>query len=321
MTVVRPFVCYSATRHAGDEDLCPHAPPSSPRHPVQRTRYEGAHRKAAVPTCAVDEEHAEGGDAFASLATVTASGDQPTGCESKSTAGSSPKTGEFVAPREAHADAPEPRSCLVTTRTALPSRPTSAPLCSSSCQEPSPKPSDSKEQTPPTPERAGTGRSVEDEGSPKRGVDIYGRRLDRSFRVPEDENGPSAAEECYTIAADTASGDDQYTRVDRVARAEWRAEAAEAAARKAETASAAAASEARTAIDEAERLRAEGVELSRWREAVLNLRDVLEIAQREGKVGKEDDGEGRRPYQDGGCFQWEAATRHCSILLYILSRF
>lgn len=73
-----------------------------------------------------------------------------------------------------------------------------------------------------------------------------------------------------------------------VVRAERRAKAAEKAA-------VIAANEARVAKAERERLRTEALELSRWREAVFDLRDVLEVAEREGA-----DGGGRRNGRDDG---------------------
>ena len=95
----------------------------------------------------------------------------------------------------------------------------------------------------------------------------------------------------------------------RAARAERRAETAESAERAAAAAAVAAAREARAAREEVQRLRAEGLELSRWRDAVLDLRDELKIARRrgEGEGRREDggggDGEGRRTAADDGeCF-------------------
>lgn len=88
----------------------------------------------------------------------------------------------------------------------------------------------------------------------------------------------------------------------RVACAERRVEAAESAGRAAAAAAAAAAHEARAAQQEVERLRAEGLELSRWREAVLGLRDELKIARRggwEGEEGSGAGGEGPRRTDDG----------------------
>lgn len=159
-------------------------------------------------------------------------------------------------------------------------------------------------KTPSTPEPAEEGKSKAEDGSPE--LDIYGRRFDRSFRTDEEAKEPVADKYCDTVATDVGSGDDQHPRIDgrtinadRVACAEWRAEASEAAAREAATAVVTAACETRAAKAEAERLRAEGVELSRWREAVLNLRDVLEITQREGQEVGDD---GRE--DDGRCFLW-----------------
>lgn len=67
---------------------------------------------------------------------------------------------------------------------------------------------------------------------------------------------------------------------DSLSRAERRAEEAEAAKRLAEH-------EARVAKGEVERLRREGAELSAWRDAVLDIRDALEQAGKDGG-GKSD---------------------------------
>lgn len=180
-------------------------------------------------------------------------------------------------------------------------------LRSSCCQERSPKWSGGGAGTASTPEMAGEERSAEDKRSPQ--LDIYGRRLDRSFRMQEEVQEPIEVKECDNIIADVSSGDDQHKRVDggsipagRVGCAEPRAEAAEAAAREAATAAVTAVCETRVAKDETERLRAEVVELSRWREAVLNLRDKLDIDQRDEQGGGGDGSGERRTNEDGGCF-------------------
>lgn len=77
---------------------------------------------------------------------------------------------------------------------------------------------------------------------------------------------------------------------ERVAHAERRAGAAEAAERSAAASAVTAMRETRAANEEAERLRLEGLELSRWREAVLDLRDALRIAEQDGGEGRADDG-------------------------------
>lgn len=136
----------------------------------------------------------------------------------------------------------------------------------------------------------------------------------KQAKEPIDDNA------CNTFGAYVGSGDDQLTCVDgcaigagRVVRAERRAEAAEAAAQEAAAVAAAAAREARAAIDETERLRAEGVDLSRWREAVVNLRDALETAQR-GARGEGDDGsEQRKKNEDGGRFLWNTIFQRLKI--------
>eukprot|EP00903_Cladosiphon_okamuranus_P017393 g16021.t1 len=168
------------------------------------------------------------------------------------------------------------------------------PRCSSFCQERSSNLAGGGAKTTSTPEMAGEERPADDERSPQ--LDIYGRRLDRSLRSQEETQEPIAHEECDTIIADASNGDDQHMCVDggsivagRAGHAEKQAEVAEAAARGAAAAAVTAISEARAAKDEAERLRAEGVELARWRQAVLDLRDVLKIAQRDGQE-VEDDG-------------------------------
>ena len=179
----------------------------------------------------------------------------------------------------------------------------------SSPQHLSPESSGGGVKTPSTPEPAEEGKSPQ--------LDIYGRRLDRSFQTGEGAREPIADKECDTTIADVRSGD-QHPRVEScavtaaiVGRAERRVEASEAVVREAATAAVTAASEARAAKDETERLRAEGVELSRWREAVLNLRDVLEISQREGQRGGDDGREARSTNENGRCFQCWLEARLC----------
>lgn len=315
--VFPPFGPECATRHAGDEDLCPHSP-TPPHHPVQRTLYERANTEAAALSDAVKEGQEVDGGTFASLAPITVSRDQPTASVGKSTNGPSPREGNTnmgmtpnvlaAPPREAHTVSPEPRSWSGSPQTELPARPTedfdtrdsaadadaggsNHPFRSATCQEMSPS-AGGGAKTPSTPEAVGGNRSAEAEQSPQE-VDIYGRRLDRSFLTQEAKE-PIAQEEPYTIAAEVGSGGE-------FVRAERRAEAVEATARDEAKAAVNAASEARVASDEFELLRAEGIELSRWREAVLNLRDVLEVVEREGKGEIDGGGEERRSNGDGGC--------------------
>lgn len=321
---VPQFKC--TTRHAGDGHLYPPAP-ASPRHPVERTLYESAHTEAATAASdSAEKEHTEGGNAIASLAPIAACDDQPTSGASKATPGSisdedvpdigmARKVSEAPS-REVHTVAPVPRPFPNIIQTALPSRPTAdveAPCSSaaagadavacdhpsspSSCHDLSPRSSGDGARIDSSPETDGEGeKPAREQGSPHE-VDIYGRRLDRSFHVHEEGRKEPAAhdEERYSIAAAADVGKhDQHSSVEEgssvaagraVVRAEWRAEAAEAAAREAATAAATAASEARAAKRETERLRKEGLELSRWREAVVNLRDALETVQREVKGG------------------------------------
>ncbi len=169
------------------------------------------------------------------------------------------------------------------------------------------------------------------EGS-TREADIYGRSLDRSFqaqgggrggggtggggrrpRTDEEEDSPSyggrPASEQRRPSVAASSAEDGGDR--RVALAERRAEAAESAGRAAAAAAAAAAREARAAQREVERLRAEGLELSRWREAVLSLRDELKIAGRggrEGEGGNGAGGEGPRRTDGGKCLSYHQGT-------------
>lgn len=158
-------------------------------------------------------------------------------------------------------------------------------------------------------------------------VDAYGRRLDRPSQERQEQGtDPDVDEESYKTA--TAAGvvqmsdDDRFERNrgrhvaagmrendnDRGQREELRAgEAAERAA--AAAATAAAVCEARAARDEAKRLRAEAVELSRWREAVLDLRDVLEIAhQGDGEGTINGDARERATEHGRLVLKWRAAS-------------
>lgn len=170
-----------------------------------------------------------------------------------------------------------------------------------------------------------------DEGSESvHEVDVYGRRLNRSFQEPherETQPGKKNEEGCRIAAACGVTGrrgDDRSARnqgchksagvgedgIDRGARPELRTGEAEVPQR---AAAATAVSEARAAKDEAERLRAEAVELSRWREAVLDLRDVLDSAQqRHGWVATSGDGMERKT-DDGNLFclgeRWACGIR------------
>eukprot|EP00752_Nemacystus_decipiens_P007698 g6881.t1 len=172
-------------------------------------------------------------------------------------------------------------------------------LYSCSCQEAS----GGGERVPSTPEPTEEGKSAGSERPPQ--LDIYGRRLDRSFRTQDEAKEPTADTIiCETVRADAGSGVSQQPRfggrpitAGSVGLEERRAEAAEAAAREA-AAAMTAANEAKAAKDEAKRLRAEGAELSRWREAVLNVRDALEIAQGEGQGAGDGNREGRRTHED-----------------------
>lgn len=75
---------------------------------------------------------------------------------------------------------------------------------------------------------------------------------------------------------------------DRVGRAEQRAEEAEEARRVAEEQAAAAESEMQRAHDETERLRFEAEEMARWRDAVLQVREMLESAGHAGPAECQD---------------------------------
>lgn len=86
---------------------------------------------------------------------------------------------------------------------------------------------------------------------------------------------------------------------ERIRLAERRAGAAEAAERVASAAAVAAANEAKVATDAMERLRMEGLNLSKWRDAVLELRDVLKLA--EGHRRRDGNG---RDLCDGEYMRW-----------------
>lgn len=138
------------------------------------------------------------------------------------------------------------------------------------------------------------------------GLDSYGRCLDRSFEARQEQSASSRRSQggAGVAGVETESSDGSRSArprddqnfmkdyVERLARAERRAETAEAAERATAARMLSVARETTVAKGEAERLRVEVLELSRWREAVLDLRDVLNIAQeRDRERGNEADRE------------------------------
>ncbi|CAN0221477.1 unnamed protein product, partial [Scytosiphon promiscuus] len=92
--------------------------------------------------------------------------------------------------------------------------------------------------------------------------------------------------------------------VDRLTRAERRAGTAEAAERAIAARMLSVVREATVAKDETERLRAEVLELSRWREAVLDLRDVLNVSQEQNR------GRGSNPEKEEDTIDDDPVARH-----------
>ena len=197
--------------------------------------------------------------------------------------------------------APEPR-CAPAAPTTPPSRPAGA-AAAASC---APSPSSDGRRSRMSPCRTSTRRAERGNigvggGGEERGggeeisvaatVEVVSSPRVGSHRLadrPIQKQGrrrPEGDASCF--ATELAECDERVTHAER------RAEAAEAAERSAAASATTAMREARAAKDEAERLRLEGLDLSRWKEAVLDLRDMLRIAERGGGGGRGDGGDRR----------------------------
>lgn len=237
----------------------------------------------------------------------TSSTERPRDVVAASTLRPTPVTPPSVFPARPAAVAALSASCGGPTA-ALAASPRAHSLDSSSSHgEGSPKqPRCQNEAQSTPPERHGTRRGESSRGGKEGlapGLDSYGRCLDRSLQARQDQGEGLGRDEgddfSDTVSARSDVGqsarEQDFERigedddVDRLARAEWRAETAEAAERVTAARMLSVAREATVAKEEADRLGAEVLELSRWREAVLDLRDVLNVAQ------KRDRGTGNEP--------------------------